>query len=216
MTILSRVEIINVLDKLDEMYPNAECALNYNSMFQLLVAVVLSAQTTDKSVNIVTKELFEKYPGAYEISNLTEEEIQTMIKRIGMYKTKSKNLLKLSQIIHEKYDGQVPDNYDELIELPGVGRKTANVVLSVGFGEQRIAVDTHVFRVANRIGLVCEKDVLKTELALMKVIPENRWTNTHHCLIWHGRKCCDARKPNCSECGISKWCISNKEVELKG
>lgn len=203
---MSKKTVIQILDKLEEMYPEAECALTYHTVFQLLVAVALSAQTTDKSVNIVTKELFAKYPDAAAISKLTEEELQEMIKRIGMYKTKSKNVLKLSKIIHEKYQGKVPADYDELITLPGVGRKTANVVLSVGFGQQRIAVDTHVFRVANRLGLVAEKDVLKTELALMEIVPENRWSQTHHCLIWHGRLCCDARKPKCEECGVLEWC----------
>lgn len=206
MTILSKETIIKILDRLELLYPNAECALHYDSTFQLLVAVALSAQTTDKSVNVVTKELFENHPDAETISKLSEEELQGIIRRIGMYKTKSKNIRKLAAIIHGQYGGQVPGDYDELIKLPGVGRKTANVVLSVGFGQQRIAVDTHVFRVANRLGLVEEKDVLKTELALMQVIPENRWSQTHHSLIWHGRMCCDARKPKCEECGIQEWC----------
>ena len=129
-----------------------------------------------------------------------------MIKRIGMYKTKSKNILALAKMLVEKYDGQVPEDYDRLIELPGVGRKTANVVLAVGFGHQRIAVDTHVFRVTNRIGLVEEKDVLKTELALMEVLPENRWSRAHHSFIFHGRYCCHARKPECESCVIGYIC----------
>lgn len=123
-----------------------------------------------------------------------------------MYKTKSKNIVAMAKTLADKYDGQVPDDYDKLIELPGVGRKTANVVLSVGFGHQRIAVDTHVFRVANRIGLAAEKDVLKTELALMKNIPESRWSRTHHSLIFHGRNCCTARKPDCENCSICSLC----------
>ena len=112
----------------------------------------------------------------------------------------------MAKVLAEKYDGQVPDDYDKLVELPGVGRKTANVVLSVGFGHQRIAVDTHVFRVANRIGLVNAKDVLKTELALMEVLPEDRWSRTHHSLIFHGRNCCAARKPDCENCSIAEYC----------
>ena len=128
-----------------------------------------------------------------------------------MYKTKSKNIVNLAKALVADFDGKVPDDYDSLISLPGVGRKTANVVLSVGFGHQRLAVDTHVFRVANRIGLVCEKDVLKTELALMDIIPENRWTDTHHSLIFHGRNCCDARKPRCAECPINQYCRYFKE-----
>ena len=180
--------------------------LDHGSVFQLLIAVVLSAQTTDKSVNVVTKKLFEKYPDAGALAAASQSDLDEIIKRIGMYKTKSKNILALSKLLMDKYDGQVPEDYDKLIELPGVGRKTANVVLAVGFGHQRIAVDTHVFRVSNRIGLVREKDVLKTELALMKALPEERWSRSHHSLIFHGRNCCHARKPDCENCVIGYIC----------
>lgn len=203
---LTKLKINELLDKLEEMYPDADCALNHQSVFQLLIAVVLSAQTTDKSVNIVTEELFKRYPDAQSLAQASENELQDLIKRIGMYKTKSKNVLALCKVLVREYNGQVPEDYDKLIALPGVGRKTANVVLSVGFGHQRIAVDTHVFRVSNRIGLVNEKDVLKTELALMKIIPEERWSRAHHSLIFHGRYCCDARKPKCEDCAISAFC----------
>lgn len=203
---LTKQKINELLDKLEEMYPDADCALNHHSVFQLLVAVVLSAQTTDKSVNLVTEELFSKYPDSFSLAQASTEDVQNIIKRIGMYKTKTKNVLALCTTLNEQYDGQVPNDYDKLIQLPGVGRKTANVVLSVGFGHQRIAVDTHVFRVSNRIGLVDEKDVLKTELALMKIIPENRWSRSHHSLIFHGRYCCDAKKPKCENCAISQYC----------
>ncbi|MBE6034616.1 MAG: endonuclease III [Clostridiales bacterium] len=203
---LTKKKINELLDKLEEMYPDADCALDFGSIFQLLISVVLSAQTTDKSVNAVTPELFRRYPDAGSLSLAREEDLQDIIKRIGMYKTKSKNILALSKTLESQYEGQVPEDYDKLIALPGVGRKTANVVLSVGFGQQRIAVDTHVFRVSNRIGLVHEKDVLKTELALMKVIPEERWSRTHHSLIFHGRYCCDAKKPKCEDCAISAFC----------
>ena len=199
-------EVNEILDKLEAQYPDADCALEHGSVFQLLVAVVLSAQTTDKSVNVVTKDLFAKYPDAYALAEASQEDVAEMIKRIGMYKTKSKNILALAKMLVEKYDGQVPEDYDRLIELPGVGRKTANVVLAVGFGHQRIAVDTHVFRVTNRIGLVEEKDVLKTELALMEVLPENRWSRAHHSFIFHGRYCCHARKPECESCVIGYIC----------
>ncbi len=199
-------EVNEILDKLEAQYPDADCVLEHGSVFQLLVAVVLSAQTTDKSVNVVTKDLFAKYPDAYALAEASQEDVAEMIKRIGMYKTKSKNILALAKMLVEKYDGQVPEDYDRLIELPGVGRKTANVVLAVGFGHQRIAVDTHVFRVTNRIGLVEEKDVLKTELALMEVLPENRWSRAHHSFIFHGRYCCHARKPECENCVIGYIC----------
>lgn len=203
---LEKDKIKEVLDILEKTYPEAECALHHKNVFQLIVAVALSAQTTDKSVNVVTPSLFERYPDAEALAAADVEEVSEYIKRIGMYKTKAKNIVGMAQKLVSDYDGQVPEDYDALVSLPGVGRKTANVVLSVGFGHQRIAVDTHVFRVANRIGLVHEKDVLKTELALMERIPEERWSRTHHSLIFHGRQCCDARKPKCDDCPINTLC----------
>ena len=195
-----------ILDRLKECYPDAGCALVHKNRYELLIDVVLSAQTTDKSVNKISPKLFEKYPSAKELAEAEQDDVIDIIKTIGMYKTKSRNIISLAKVLCDKYGGEVPGTYDELIELPGEGRKTANVVLSVGFGQQRIAVDTHVFRVTNRIGLVSEKDVLKTELALMKVLPENRWSEAHHSFIFHGRNCCSARKPKCSECVIADLC----------
>ena len=209
MAKLKKAEIQPLVDKLLELYPNAECALHFGTVYQLIVAVALSAQTTDKSVNEVTPALFERCPDAHAMAQISEEELQSLIKRIGMYKTKSKNITKMAQILVEKYDGEVPEDYDKLVELPGVGRKTANVVLSVGFGHQRIAVDTHVFRLANRMGFVKETDVLKTELGLMKAVPEQYWSALHHALIWHGRQVCDARKPQCETCGVCELCKKN-------
>ena len=203
---LEKDKIKEVLVRLEETYPDAECALHHQNVFQLIVAVALSAQTTDKSVNVVTPALFERYPDADALAAADVEEVSEYIKRIGMYKTKAKNIVGMAQKLVSEYGGQVPEDYDALVSLPGVGRKTANVVLSVGFGHQRIAVDTHVFRVANRIGLVHEKDVLKTELSLMERIPEERWSRTHHSLIFHGRQCCDARKPKCDDCPINTLC----------
>lgn len=207
MAVLSKKRIKEVVDELLILYPEADCELDFGSVFQLLVAVVLSAQTTDKSVNQVTPVLFGKYPDAASLAEIDQGELEQILRRIGMYKTKAKNVKGLAQIIHEQYGGEVPGDYDQLIVLPGVGRKTANVVLANGFGQQRIAVDTHVFRVSNRIGLVREKDVLKTELALMKVLPESTWTQMHHALIWHGRRVCDARKPQCDTCSIQHLCL---------
>ena len=195
-----------ILDRLEIDYPDAECALVHQDVYQLIVAVALSAQTTDKSVNLITPALFEKYPTAFELAEADVSEVEECIRRIGMYKTKAKNIVGMAKALVEKHHGKVPEDYDALVALPGVGRKTANVVLSVGFGHQRIAVDTHVFRVANRIGLVKEKDVLKTELALMDRVPEERWSKTHHSLIFHGRQCCDARKPKCEECPLNHIC----------
>lgn len=200
-----------ILDTLEESYPDAECALIHKNVYQLIVAVALSAQTTDKSVNLITPALFEKYPTPEDLAQADLQDVEESIRRIGMYKTKAKNIVGMAKALVEKHGGKVPEDYDALVALPGVGRKTANVVLAVGFGQQRIAVDTHVFRVANRIGLVKEKDVLKTELSLMDRIPEERWSRTHHSLIFHGRQCCDARKPKCKECSINQWCEEYKE-----
>lgn len=198
--------IKEILDRLEAQYPEAECALDHQNVFQLIVAVALSAQTTDKSVNQVTPDLFAKYPDAVSLAAAEPAEVEEYIKRIGMYRTKAKNIVGMARDLVQLHGGQVPEDYDALVALPGVGRKTANVVLSVGFGHQRIAVDTHVFRVANRIGLVEAKDVLKTELGLMERIPEERWSRTHHSLIFHGRQCCDARKPQCERCVIAEFC----------
>ena len=210
-------DINEILDRLEMQYPDAECALHHENVFQLIVAVALSAQTTDKSVNQVTPALFRKYPDPASLAAADVSEVEACLKRIGMYRTKAKNIIGMAKVLTTEYDGQVPEDYDALVSLPGVGRKTANVVLSVGFGEQRIAVDTHVFRVANRIGLVHEKDVLKTELALMDRIPQERWSRTHHSLIFHGRQCCDARKPDCEHCAVSEFCeyINKSEQGLE-
>ncbi len=199
-------DVIKVLDILEETYPDAECALNHKNVYELIVAVALSAQTTDKSVNQVSPALFERYPDAEALAAAEPSEVEEYIKRIGMYRTKAKNIVAMAQKICCDFGGKVPNDYDSLISLPGVGRKTANVVLAVGFGQQRIAVDTHVFRVANRIGLADEKDVLKTELSLMERVPEERWSRTHHSLIFHGRQCCDARKPKCDSCPVNIYC----------
>lgn len=208
---MKKETVIKILDILEETYPEAECALDHENVFQLIVAVALSAQTTDVSVNKVTPQLFAAYPTPQTLAQANVEEVAEYIRKIGMYKTKSKNIVNMAKMLVEKFNGQVPEDYDALVSLPGVGRKTANVVLSVGFGHQRIAVDTHVFRVANKIGFVHEKDVLKTELALMKVIPKDRWTKTHHSLIFHGRNCCVARKPKCGQCPIKTYCEGCEE-----
>ncbi len=209
MSKLKKSEITEVIEIMSDLYPEAECELAYEDKFQLLVSVVLSAQTTDKGVNKVTPQLFDRFPDAKALASAEIQELENLLKTIGMYRTKSKNIVALSKMLIEEFEGQVPGDYEELIRLPGVGRKTANVVLSVGFGEPRIAVDTHVFRLANRIGLTAEKDVLKTELALMKAIPKDRWIMMHHALIWHGRRICAARSPRCEECGIKAICRKN-------
>ncbi len=203
---LTKSEIKEVLDILDNVYPEAECALVHKNTFELIVAVALSAQTTDVSVNKVTPALFEKYKTPKELSEANLREVEDLIRTIGMYKNKAKNIVNLAKQLVEDYNGIVPDKYEELIKLSGVGRKTANVVLSVAFNQQRIAVDTHVFRLANRVGFVKEQNVLKTELSLMKKLPEERWSKTHHNLIFHGRNKCIARNPKCNVCEIEKLC----------
>jgi len=197
---------MTIIHILEELYPEADCELQFNSIFQLLISVVLSAQTTDKRVNIVTTELFAIYPDLEAFLTLTEDDLQEYIRSIGMFRTKAKNIMLLCKKLMNDFNGIVPDNYEDLISLPGVGRKTANVVLSNAFSQQRIAVDTHVFRVSNRIGIVKEKDVLKTEIALMKAIPEELWSKTHHLLIWHGRRICHAKKPECDICKLNQLC----------
>ena len=205
--LLNKEEIVEVIDRLQLLYPDAECALKYGSVWELLIAVVLSAQTTDVSVNKVTPKLFSIWPDAPSLAVADPFEVGEVIRTIGMYKTKSSNIIRLSVKLLEEFDGEVPGDFDKLISLPGVGRKTANVVLSVGFGEERIAVDTHVFRVANRIGLCDQKTPEKTEEALVKRLPEGRLSMSHHYLIWHGRKVCHARKPSCDECSINTICL---------
>ena len=198
-----------LIEEMERLYPQAECALNFENTYQLLIAVVLSAQTTDKSVNNITPELFARCPGPKELAEIDQSELEEILRTIGMYRTKAKNIKALALMLDQEYGGVVPADYEKLIALPGVGRKTANVVLSVGFNVPRIAVDTHVFRLANRIGLTAEKDVLKTELALMKAIPEENWILMHHALIWHGRRVCIARNPKCGECTLAQWCKKN-------
>lgn len=206
MELLTKEEVIKVLNMLEGLYPNADCELSFGNVFQLLIAVVLSAQTTDKKVNEVTADLFLKYPDLESMLLAKQQEIEEIIKKIGMYRVKAKNIMELCRTLKSKYDGKIPDTYEELITLPGVGRKTANVVLSNGFSIPAIAVDTHVFRVANRMGFVNEKNVLKTELSLQKRIPKERWSLSHHLFIWHGRRICHARKPACAECAVNKYC----------
>ena len=199
-------EIKAVLEALEEMHPEAKCALYHGSTFELLIAVALSAQTTDVSVNKVTPELFRRYPAPEALAAADPHDVQEIIKTIGLYKNKSKNIISMSEMLVRDFGGEVPGDFDELVKLPGVGRKTANVVLAEGFGKARIAVDTHVFRVANRIGLTDGKDPTEVEKQLMDRLPEDQWIRAHHLLIFHGRKICHARKPECGSCALSDIC----------
>lgn len=190
-------------------YPRAECALNYDSNFHLLVAVVLSAQTTDIAVNKVTPALFAEAKDAASMAKMKPEKLEQYIHSIGLYKNKAKNIIALSKALVERFDGEVPNDFDALVSLPGVGRKTANVVLAECFKVPSIAVDTHVFRLANRIGFVEAGNVLDTEKDLMKVLPRDLWIKMHHALIWHGRKVCMARNPGCESCCLNGLCKKN-------
>lgn len=202
-----KIKTKRILNILKEVYPDAKCELNHNSAFQLLVATILSAQTTDKKVNEITKGLFSDYPDLESFLTLGNEELEEKIKEIGLYRTKSRNLILMCNQLKEKFNGEVPKTMEDLTYLAGVGRKTANVVLSNAFGVPSIAVDTHVFRVSNRLGLANSDKVLEVEMQLQKEIPKREWSHTHHLLIFHGRRCCTSRKPKCTECQIRDLCI---------
>jgi endonuclease-3 len=188
----------------DRIDPKAE--LDWEAPFDLLIAVVLSAQCTDRKVNRVTERLRRLYPTPQSYLDLSEEALQEEIRSIGLFRNKARSILGICQQLLERFDGEVPRNRDELESLPGVGRKTANVVLNVGFGEPTLAVDTHVFRVSNRMGLVRAKNPLETERQLLKKVPQRFMLHAHHYLILHGRYTCKARKPNCQGCPVASLC----------
>lgn len=199
-------QIADILAKLEVMHPNAECELVYSSHFELLVAVILSAQCTDKRVNQVTEKLFKVYNTPLQFAQLSEEELSGYIYTCGFYRNKAKNIISASQDIVTKFGGEVPSDIESLMTLAGVGKKTANVVYSVAFGGQAIAVDTHVLRLSNRIGFCDSDDPLKVEKALMQILPKDVWAHAHHLLIHHGRYTCSARNPQCADCLISEHC----------
>ncbi len=213
---LTKKKTGEILDLLLRAYPDAQCALEHRDPYQLLVAVTLSAQTTDVSVNQVTPALFRKYPDAFAMAKADEDDVAELIRTIGLYRTKSRRLVEQARMLVERFDSEVPADDRLLMSLPGVGQKTANVVMAEAFGAQRIAVDTHVFRVSNRIGLASGKDVFETEEQLKKILPEGRWTQAHHLLIFHGRRCCGARRPNCAECPVRTYCRSCKDDVFQG
>ena len=199
-------EVADIIAKLEVMHPNAECELNYSSPFELLVAVILSAQCTDKRVNQVTEKLFKVYNTPLQFAELSEEELIEYIFTCGFYRNKARNIISASQDIVTKFGGEVPNDIDSLLTLAGVGRKTANVVYSVAFGGQAIAVDTHVLRLSNRIGFCDSDDPIMVERALMQILPKEVWAHAHHLLIHHGRYTCSARNPQCSQCLINEYC----------
>lgn len=209
---MNRQQVRMILDTIGEMFPDAHCELNHSNPFELTIAVLLSAQCTDETVNKVTATLFEKYKSPEDYLAVPLEELQQDIRRIGLFRNKAKNIQALCSILLERYDGQVPSSYSSLVELPGVGRKTANVVVSNAFGEPAIAVDTHVERVSKRLGLAAWKDsVLEVEKKLMKAVPREEWTITHHRLIFFGRYHCKAQNPACEGCPLLELCREGKK-----
>ena len=201
-----------ILDILKETYPDAKCELNHETSFQLLVATILSAQTSDKKVNEVPETLFKDYPDLDAFLTLTNDQLEERIRQIGLYKSKARNIILMCNQLKQNFNGEVPGTMEELTSLAGAGRKTANVVLANAFNVPSIAVDTHVFRVSNRLGLADSDNVLEVEKQLQKVLPKKEWSLTHHLLIFHGRYCCIARKPKCSECSLSHLCKSEDKI----
>ena len=197
-----------ILGHFREKMPVVTTELNFGSTFQLLVAVVLSAQCTDKRINQVTPDLFAHYPDAKSMAKAEEEDVFEWIRSVSYPNAKAKHLVEMARVLMDKFDGEVPSTLDELLTLPGVGRKTANVIQSVAFGKATLAVDTHVFRVAHRLGLVSKSDntPYKVEMALTKYIPEEDIPNAHHWLLLHGRYVCTARKPHCDKCELASFC----------
>jgi endonuclease-3 len=196
-----------ILSVLKRVYPDAHCELNFGTPLQLLIATILSAQCTDKRVNLVTAELFKKYRTAKDFADAPVADIEEAVKSTGFFRNKAKNIQACCAALVEKFGGEVPRTMDELHALAGVGRKTANVVLGNAFGiNVGVVVDTHVTRLSNRLGLAKGTDAVKLEQELMKLVPQNDWTLFSHQLIWHGRRRCDARKPDCADCEIKNLC----------
>jgi endonuclease III len=204
---------LDIVSLLKRMYPKAKCSLDFTTPFELLIATILSAQSTDARVNIVTKSLFRKYPGPKSFAEASQVEMEKDVKQTGFFRNKAKAVIATSKAIMERHAGEVPHTMEELTALPGVGRKTANVVLSNAFKTPvGIVVDTHVTRVSGRLGLTAHSEAEKIEQDLMKLIPQKEWTSFSHRLILHGRQICVARKPKCSECLLNELCPSAEEA----
>ncbi|TZE80928.1 endonuclease III [Calorimonas adulescens] len=197
---------MKIFDILKKTYPDARTALNFSNPFELLIATILSAQCTDKRVNEVTRELFKWYRTPEDYLKLGQEELEKQIRSCGFYHNKAKNILETCRILVKEFGGKVPSNIDDLMKLPGVGRKTANVVMSNAFGIPAIGVDTHVFRVSHRLGLSDGKTPERVEEDLMALLPVEMWSLSHHLLIYHGRNICHSRKPQCDRCPVNSLC----------
>ena len=204
--------VSSIIGGLQQHYPEARTALEFETTFQLLVAVILSAQCTDKRVNLVTQELFKNYRTPQDFARLEPDELEGRIKTCGLGPSKARNIVATSRLLLERHGGVVPGTLAELIALPGVGRKTANVMLANAFDTAAIAVDTHVFRVAHRLGLAGGNSPEATERDLQRVIPEAQWAPAHHWLIWHGREICHARKPECGRCPVLEYCPTGRDL----
>lgn len=195
-----------IYDVFKDIYGKGECTLDYKDPLQLLIATQLAAQCTDARVNLVTPALYKKYPDVYAFANADELELQNDIKSTGFFRNKAKNIIGCCRMLIKDFGGEVPQSMEELLKLPGVGRKTANLVLGDAFGIPGVVVDTHATRLSNRMGFTVNKDPYKIELDLMKIIPKENWGSFCHMLVHHGRAYCDARRPNCAECPISEFC----------
>lgn len=204
---MNKKEAVEIIKKLKEYYPDATCSLDFKTPFEMVISVMLSAQCTDERVNKTTPSLFEKYSTPQSICDMELEELERIIHPCGFYKNKAKNIKAMAKEILEKYNGKVPETMEELITLPGVGRKSANVVMLEAFNNpQGIAIDTHAKRIANRVGLSKNTVPEKVEQDILKLIPKEYYKDVNHLLVWHGRKICNARKPKCNECPIKKYC----------
>ena len=191
-----------IMAELEKLYPEARPELNFTNPFETLVATILSAQCTDKRVNKVTEKLFPMYPDAFAMAKLTPEELEPLIRECGLFRSKAKNIINASKALAEQYGGKVPSTRKELMALPGVGQKTAGVVLLAAFGDDQIPVDTHVFRVSKRLGIADASTPEKVELQLREILDQKIWSFAHHLLIWHGRRICHAQKPDCAACPL--------------
>ena len=211
---MSNSNTSKIIKELQRLYPDTRCFLHYKTPFQLLCAVILSAQCTDERVNIVAPELFKVFPTPEKLAKAKTKDVEKLVKSTGFYHNKAKNLMGAAQALLALYKGKMPKTIEEMVEIPGVGRKTANVVLGEVYGiSEGITVDTHVTRLSNRLGWTKHQDAVKIEQDLMKIVPKEEWLYFSHRLIQHGRKVCDARRPLCSVCTLAKWCPSAERIK---